>query len=92
MSQARQRLGMLEPLGARFPPMVFNPNDAAKALSNLKMISDRLKENHAKRKKGIPSQARRRESSKSRVCGDIALCFRAAARMELDFRLRGNDG
>jgi transposase len=42
MSQARQRLGMLEPLGARFPTMVFNPNDAAKALSNLKMISDRL--------------------------------------------------
>jgi hypothetical protein len=33
---------MLEPLGARFPPLVFNPNDAAKAMPNHKMISDRL--------------------------------------------------
>jgi hypothetical protein len=38
-----------------------------------------------------PSFPRRRESSLSRVGGDMGL-FRAAARGGLDSRLRGNDG
>src|SRR5271166_862462 len=37
-----------------------------------------------------PSFPRRRESSKSRVHGDMSL-FRAPTRKELDSRLRGND-
>ena len=39
---------------------------------------------------GDPEDRLRRESSESRVCGDMSL-FRAAARKGLDSRLRGND-
>jgi NAD(P)-dependent dehydrogenase (short-subunit alcohol dehydrogenase family) len=41
MPKAGQGLGMPEPLGAGIPALVVNPADAAKALSNHKMVSHR---------------------------------------------------
>ena len=42
MPQTGQRLGMLKPLGISIPALVVSPNDAQKALSDHKMISDQL--------------------------------------------------
>jgi hypothetical protein len=44
MPPPEQGLGMLEPKRPRIPSLGIDPHDAPKALSNLKMISDRLSE------------------------------------------------